>query len=121
MFVDAADANTYRPWFGGTVPQLSRRAASGIRDDGQAPRSKGEDEDRTRSRRRAARQDQGGHQRGEPVKDRLSALERERDALRADLQRAEARVRELEKTQAQVRDRIAWALDSLHNILDGKG
>lgn len=57
----------------------------------------------------------------EPMKVRLSALERERDALRADLQRAEARVRELEKTQAQVRDRIAWALDSLHNILDGKG
>ena len=58
---------------------------------------------------------------GEPVKTRLAALERERDALRADLQRAEARVRNLEKTQAQVRDRIAWALDSLHNILDGKG
>ena len=57
----------------------------------------------------------------EPVKIRLAALERERDALRADLQRAEARVRNLEKTQAQVRDRIAWALDSLHNILDGKG
>lgn len=58
---------------------------------------------------------------GEPVKTRLAALERERDALRADLQRAEARVRNLEKTQAQVRDRIAWALDSLHSILDGKG
>jgi predicted nucleic acid-binding Zn-ribbon protein len=57
----------------------------------------------------------------DPLKVRLSALERERDALRADLQRAEARVRDLEKTQAQVRDRIAWALDSLHNILDGKG
>jgi predicted nucleic acid-binding Zn-ribbon protein len=58
---------------------------------------------------------------GEPVKNRLAALERERDALRADLERAQARVRNLEKTQAQVRDRIAWALDSLHNILDGKG
>ena len=57
----------------------------------------------------------------DPLKVRLAALERERDALRADLQRAEARVRDLEKTQAQVRDRIAWALDSLHNILDGKG
>jgi predicted nucleic acid-binding Zn-ribbon protein len=58
---------------------------------------------------------------GAPLKVRLLALERERDALRANLQRAEARVRDLEKTQAQVRDRIAWALDSLHNILDGKG
>jgi hypothetical protein len=57
----------------------------------------------------------------DPLKVRLSAIERERDALRADLQRAQARVRDLEKTQAQVRDRIAWALDSLHNLLDGKG
>jgi predicted nucleic acid-binding Zn-ribbon protein len=56
----------------------------------------------------------------DPLKARLAAIERERDALRAELQRAEAKVRELEKTQAQVRDRIAWALDSLHNILDGK-
>jgi hypothetical protein len=31
------------------------------------------------------------------------------------------RQRRLEETQAQVRDRIAWALDSLHNILEGKG
>jgi predicted nucleic acid-binding Zn-ribbon protein len=58
---------------------------------------------------------------GQSLKARLSTLERERDALQADLQRAEARVRDLEKTQAEVRDRIAWALDSLHNILDGKG
>lgn len=55
------------------------------------------------------------------LKTRLSTVERERDALRADLQRAEARLRSLEKAQEQVRDRIAWALDSLHNILDGKG
>jgi predicted nucleic acid-binding Zn-ribbon protein len=58
---------------------------------------------------------------GEPLKARLAALERERNALQADLQRAEARIRDLEKTQAEVRDRIAWALDSLHNIMDGKG
>lgn len=55
------------------------------------------------------------------LKERLAALERERDALLADLQRAEARVRSLEKVHAQVRDRIAWALDSLHNVLEGKG
>ena len=54
-------------------------------------------------------------------KSRLSALEKERDQLKADLQKAEARLRSMEKTQAEVRDRIAWALDSLHNILDGKG
>jgi hypothetical protein len=27
----------------------------------------------------------------------------------------------MEKNHADVRDRIAWALDSLHNILQGKG
>ena len=32
-----------------------------------------------------------------------------------------ARLHSLEKSQAEVRDRIAWALDSLHNILQVKG
>jgi predicted RNase H-like nuclease (RuvC/YqgF family) len=53
--------------------------------------------------------------------DKLTTLERERDALRLELERAEARVEALEKAQAHVRDRIAWALDSLQNILQGKG
>jgi chaperonin cofactor prefoldin len=48
-------------------------------------------------------------------------LERERDALRHELERSEARIEALEKTQAQVRDRLAWALDSLQNIIQGKG
>ena len=52
---------------------------------------------------------------------RLAAVERERDALRGELKRALAHVQRLEETQAQVRDRISWALDSLRNILDGKG
>ena len=52
---------------------------------------------------------------------RLAALERERDALRAELDQAEERLRVMEKNHADVRDRIAWALDSLHNILQGKG
>ena len=48
-------------------------------------------------------------------------LERERDALRAELDEANERLQVMEKNQADVRDRIAWALDSLHNILQGKG
>ena len=48
------------------------------------------------------------------------ALERERDALRLELERSEARVEALEKAQAHVRDRLAWALDSLQNIIQGK-
>jgi predicted RNase H-like nuclease (RuvC/YqgF family) len=53
--------------------------------------------------------------------DKLAALERERDALRLELERSEARIEALEKAQAHVRDRIAWALDSLQNIIQGKG
>jgi len=53
--------------------------------------------------------------------ERLAALERERDLLQQELERSRLRVRLLEETHAKVRDRIAWALDSLHNILDGKG
>jgi hypothetical protein len=93
----------------------------------------------TMARRRAskARSSPGpvraGTARGKPAgaKDRTEApgglraqlvmLERERDELRAELARSEARRRRLEETHAQVRDRIAWALDSLHNILGGKG
>ena len=52
--------------------------------------------------------------------ERLAAVERERDALQEELERVRVRVRLLEDTHAKVRDRIAWALDSLHSILDGK-
>jgi len=55
------------------------------------------------------------------LRERLEAVECERDQLKEELERFKARHRRLEEAQAQVRDRIAWALDSLHNILDGKG
>ena len=53
--------------------------------------------------------------------ERLAVLERERDALKGELEQSKSRVRLLEETHAKVRDRLAWALDSLHNLLDGKG
>ena len=55
------------------------------------------------------------------LRERLAALECERDQLREEVESFKARQRQLEETQAQVRDRIAWALDSLQNILEGKG
>ena len=58
---------------------------------------------------------------GGALTDRLAAVERERDALKDELERSKSRLRLLEETQSQVRDRIAWALDSLHSILKGKG
>ncbi|HET7154765.1 MAG TPA: hypothetical protein VFI87_05290 [Hyphomicrobiaceae bacterium] len=54
------------------------------------------------------------------LKERLAVLERERDALRAALEREESRVRKLEQKNALVRDRISWALDSLQAILETK-
>jgi septal ring factor EnvC (AmiA/AmiB activator) len=53
--------------------------------------------------------------------ERLAALERERKSLKEELDRATSRVRQLEETHAKVRDRLAWALDSLHSLLQGKG
>jgi chromosome segregation ATPase len=52
--------------------------------------------------------------------ERLAALERERNALRDELERTQQRVRQLEEAQARVRDRVAWALDTLRNILERK-
>ena len=58
---------------------------------------------------------------GGDLRERLAAVECERDQLKVELESFKARHRRLEETQAQVRDRISWALDSLHNILEGKG
>ena len=55
------------------------------------------------------------------LKERLAAVERERDSLRAALEVEQARRRRLEELNATTRDRIAWALDSLQSILDSRG
>jgi hypothetical protein len=52
--------------------------------------------------------------------ERFAALERERNALRQALEKERARRRELEAGNAAVRDRLGWALDTLHSILGGK-
>jgi hypothetical protein len=57
---------------------------------------------------------------GGSLKERLAALERERDALRLALDREKERAAKLEETNAAARDRIAWALDTLQNVLDTK-
>ena len=53
--------------------------------------------------------------------ERIAALERERDDLRAALEQERARRRKLEAVYAAASDRIARALDSLHTILETKG
>jgi hypothetical protein len=57
---------------------------------------------------------------GLSLEERLAALERERDDLRAALDEERARRRKLEEVYAAARDRISRALDSLHTILNAK-
>ena len=59
------------------------------------------------------------------MSDRLPALEKELAKLRKqhadavrDLAVANERVRELESARDQAMDRIDWAIDSLHNVID---
>jgi hypothetical protein len=37
-------------------------------------------------------------------------------ALKAELEQARARIAELERRQAEILNRIDWAIDSLHNL-----
>ena len=60
-----------------------------------------------------------------PMSERLPALEKELARLRKahadmarDLEVAHGRVRELEAARDHALDRIEWAIDSLHNVLD---
>lgn len=47
---------------------------------------------------------------------RLAAAERDRDALRFELDAAHERVADLERRQAEIAKRIASVLKSLHNL-----
>jgi hypothetical protein len=120
-FIDAAEAGAYRlkprresaAGVGGAqrhqrVLAMARRRASKARSDSASAGA------------RVPRQKAKAGAAALTLVQRLAVLERERDALKEELERSKARVRQLEDGQAQVRDRIAWALDSLHNILDGK-
>lgn len=53
-----------------------------------------------------------------PVADAVTRLEQERDELKAELEAARRRIAELETARAQVLDRIDWAIDSLHNVIE---
>jgi hypothetical protein len=69
-----------------------------------------------------AQRNKGGAPESESaLRERLAAVERERDALLAALSLEQERLRRLEEVHAAARDRIAWALDSLQSILEAKG
>ena len=49
---------------------------------------------------------------------RIGELEAEIERLRTELAAARQRVSELEATRDEVLDRIAWVIDSLHNLIE---
>ena len=78
------------------------------------------DKARTKAVPAGARVLRGKAEGGATLQLRLAAVEGERDALRSELQRCEAHMRRMEDAHAKARERIAWALDSLQNILAGR-
>jgi hypothetical protein len=51
---------------------------------------------------------------------KLEAVERERDQLKASLAEALAKIAQLEKARDEALNRIDWAIDSLHNVLESE-
>lgn len=52
------------------------------------------------------------------LEERLRALERERDELKASLETARARITALEESRNQVAHRIDWVIDSLQGLVE---
>jgi hypothetical protein len=95
---------------------MARRRAGKAKPRSAAPRAGG----RRRKTTKGAVSEAQPAAPGATLSERLAALERERDALRAELELERARRRALEDVYAATRDRISWALDSLQTILDAK-
>ena len=49
---------------------------------------------------------------------KVATLERERDQLKAELASAQAQIIKLEQAREEAVNRIDWAIDSLHNLLE---
>lgn len=72
-----------------------------------------------RAKSKGARNVEAGRARAAgPVADAVTRLEHERDQLKRELEAAQQRIAELEAARAQVLDRIDWAIDSLHNVIE---
>ena len=59
-----------------------------------------------------------GAQAGKSNGDRIAELESLNTKLEAELATARARIAELETARDQTIDRIAWVIDSLHNLTE---
>src|SRR5262245_36329779 len=99
----------------GGIARMARRRAGKANQRSAAPRAGGR-----RGTTKAAHAKANTPSSEATASDRLPALERECEALRAELERERARRQALEEVYAAARDRIAWALDSLQGILDAR-
>lgn len=48
----------------------------------------------------------------------VAQLERERDSLKVELAAAAARITALEQQRTEILNRLDWAIDSLHSLLE---
>jgi hypothetical protein len=125
-FVDAAGTGTYRRRVRGTAPLAAALGNSGYLAMTRRRASKAGSETAPVAARPEHGHGQAKAARGKALpgngalRERLAAVERECDALRAELERFKAHQRQLEEAQDKVRDRLTWALDSLHSLLDSK-
>jgi len=125
-FVDAAGTGTYRRRVRGTAPLAAALGNSGYLAMTRRRASKAGSETAPVAARPEHGHGQAKAARGKTLpsngalRERLAAVERECDALRAEIEHFKANQRQLEEAQTRVRDRLAWALDSLHSILDSK-
>ena len=78
--------------------------------------------DREKSRRAAARPGEAAAPDASPrLEARVKLLERERDALKSELEAARARIASLEESRRQAANRIDWVIDALHGLIDKDG
>jgi hypothetical protein len=74
-----------------------------------------------RARRDAARPSELPNASGGAASEVIARLERERDALKVELATAEARIAALESQRTELLNRIDWAIDSLHSLVERQG
>jgi hypothetical protein len=75
----------------------------------------------TRARREAARPGEPSSASGGAASEVIAQLERERDALKTELAAAQARIAALERQRTELLNRIDWAIDSLHSLVERQG
>jgi hypothetical protein len=71
-----------------------------------------------RARREAALPTEHRSVSGGAAPEVVAQLERERDALKVALATAEARIAALERQRTELLNRIDWAIDSLHSLVE---